>query len=152
MQDAVNTPAEKYPFDYDALQKGDVILADRCQAILRVPISDPHYQLKLLNLKIVLARELEHRGMPVTVVTYQGGLKILTDAEAVIYNPQQFEQGLRKAAEAHKRSMLIDRNNLSDDEANELDNRVLVQGRLLNAVRNERTLIRAEPVTAIEKK
>lgn len=138
-------PTERYPLDFDALKKGDGISREKCESILRVSATDDKYGLKLLALKETVVRGLENRGLPVTVVCDHGGLKILTDEEAAEYNPIQFTLGLQKAAQAHRRTMLVDQSGLTVDARKSLDRRIEIQGKVLQAVSETRKTLTAEP-------
>lgn len=136
---------EPFPVDYDTLAKGDLIAAERCEQILNLTRLDERYQLKLLRLKETICDAMEKRGVPITIRIEKAGLAVLTDAQAAEYNPQQFELGIRKAATAHRRTLLVDNNNLTIEEQQKLNRRSEIQGRMLQAVQQSRKLPEPEP-------
>ena len=147
----MQTQTEKYPFDYDALKKGDVIAAESLEGILLIKRDDARFGLKILGLKEKIESELDARGHPVTVRIDKGSLVILTDEEAAVYNPEQFDLGVRKAGRAHRRTIAVDMNNLEDGNRKKLERRIEVQGRVLQAIRKERRVLSVEPHRVIPK-
>jgi predicted small secreted protein len=136
---------EKYPFDFDALQKGDLIDAIHIEKVLRLSRGTPAYQLKLMGLKDEVERELMQRGRPVTVKIEKQSLRILTDAEATEYNEARFNHQLRGAKRSFHRQMNVDVSQLTEDQKASHERRVLWQGGIMTAIVNEKKRLMAEP-------
>jgi len=100
--------------------------------------------LRLLGLKQQVERELHDRGMPVTITTSKKCLRILTDSEALEYNPHHFGRHHRGMTRSHSRTMRIDTGELSEAEQDQHTQVVMVQSRLLLAFRRERKQLRLE--------
>lgn len=126
---------EKHPFDFDALKKGDVIYAEQIERLSNTKRSDRAYQLKLLGFREQLQRELESRGMPVTVRIDHDNLIILTDSEAAAYNAAWFNSRKRQLLTCHYRSLQIDTSALDEDERKRHERAIMSQGAQIAAMR-----------------
>lgn len=136
---------EKYPFDFDAMQKGDLIPAEIIESIVKLPRTDRQFALKLLGLKEQIEDELDARGRPVVAKCERDGIKILTDEEARPYTEQQFKIGARKLRRAHLKTCLIDQSNLNDEDRKLHDSQMLIQGAKLAAFRRVRPNLSVDP-------
>lgn len=134
MGDAMN--AEPWPFDVEALNKGDRIDVSRCEQIVGRGRLDPMYSLDLLKLAVKLAQSLRNLGNVWTVVQDQGGLKILTDEEASLYQRKRHLAGLAKATGAHEMMQHVDASQLSDAAKREHELALRAQGIRLLALQN----------------
>ena len=141
---------DHYPFDFDTLEKGQLIPADALERILGITRGSPKYALKVLAVREQVIRELKNRGKIWTVKVEGFDLKILTDEEAVGYNHAQFQQGHSRAARSHVRTKFIDRTALSDAQKTTYDRNLLIQATVQQAVRSARRIatqphVRATP-------
>ena len=128
-----------FPVDIDALTKGQVLLVEEIENILGCSRSaQPQFALKALGLRNKIAKMLRDRGKPATVVLAKGTIRVLTDAEAVEYNPRQYRHGARKMARAHKRSMDVDPALLTCEQLKKHERSVIVQGCILQAIDSQR--------------
>jgi hypothetical protein len=142
-QDQVMKP-EKYPFDFDSLQKGEFIPPEKIEAIVKLPRDHQYYSLKVLALREQIETELDARGRPVNVKSEKGGLRILTDEEARPYAEGLFNQAARALRRSHLRSCIIDTTNLSDEDKKRLERTIISQGAKLAAMRKAGRNLSAE--------
>jgi hypothetical protein len=129
---------EKYPFDFDSLQKGDVIPVEMLEEITKMSRSHKDFNLKILGLREQIEHELEGRGRPVNVKCDHGSLRILTDEEAVPYTAQLFRQHRRALGRAHLRACIIDPRGLNSEVAKRLESQLLNQAAKLAAMKRAR--------------
>src|SRR3990167_11413014 len=125
---------EKFPLDFDLLDKGSVISADTLTDIFSLPVDDPRYRLKCLSLVEQITRQLSDRGIEATVCQSRGSIRVLTDSEATTYNERQGLLGRRKIRKSFRRLLNVDTANLSDKERSAHDKRLLLLGRLNHGV------------------
>lgn len=126
---------EKHPFDFDAIKKGDVIYAEQIERLSNTNRSDRAYQLKLLGFREQIQRELDSRGMPVTVRIDHDNLVILTDSEAAAYNAAWFNSRRRQLMTCHQRSLQVDTALLEEDERKRHERAIMSQGAQIAAMR-----------------
>lgn len=141
MNDQIPTP---FPLDFDALKKGDVISLGQLQEITQEKYGSDAYRFKLMKLSERIQDELDDRGLPVTVASEGGELKILTDPEASNYNGMYFRTRMRQMMRAHRRAMAVERENLTELQKQEHDRRVEVQGRYVGALIGEKEKLAVE--------
>ena len=135
---------EKYPFDFDSLNKGDYIPPERIEDIVKLPRTHQYYSLKLLALREQIEMELESRGRPVNVKSEKGGLRILTDEEARPYAEGLFNQAARALRRSHVRSCIIDTANLNEEDKKRLERTILNQASKLLAMKKARPNLASE--------
>jgi hypothetical protein len=144
-------PTSKHPIDYDALQKGDYITPDVCEAILKLTRDTKRYPLRLTSLAQHIERELRIRGRPATVACRKDGISILTDSEAARHSVKWREQRVRGIRRDLRRLVNVDVNHLSDCEKQDHDRELLVTGRMVQMIRTARKSLPApEPHKRIE--
>ena len=130
-----------HPVDFDALNKGDTIPNDKLEGILGVAVQSKLFKLKALGLRNKIAAKLRERGKPATVAVVREGIKVLTDEEAVEYNPRQYRHGLRRARRSHGRLLDVDPGQLGDASKRTFERAVVVQGAVLAAIASTRQRI-----------
>jgi len=123
----------RYPVDFDALNKGDVLPVAELEDIFRIKEGHKDFVWKSLNLKQQIERELADRGRPVTVRNDHGALVICTDEDASDYNHRQRKVALRKLGRSHKRSLQVDRSSLSKEQLDKHDRNNGIYGAVLAA-------------------
>ena len=111
------TEPAKYPFDYDALNKGDVIPTEVIEGLCNLPRTDHKYGLKLMSYQQQIQNELALRGKSVVVRCDHGALRILTDSEAAEHTAAVFNQRKRQMVRAHASAMRVDTGKLTDEQA-----------------------------------
>ena len=126
-----NGGATRYPFDYDELDKGDIISAETLEELTGYERGTQDYNLQLMVLQNQIMDEMEVRDRPMTVRIHKGGLELLTDAQASVYNHGRGESGLRQMKGAVKRLGWTDMMKLTDEERKNHDRTVLIQSRML---------------------
>lgn len=127
---------EKHPFDFDALKKGDSFTPEVLESITLKQRETKEYSFALLSLREQIETELEARGRPVVVAMVKNNLVILTDEEAQLYTFERFNAAQRAMYRAHRRSMIIDRTNLSEEAEQRHQRQLIVQGAKLAALRS----------------
>lgn len=131
--------AERFPVDYDALKKGDVIPAERVQRLTGLPKGHEKYSLRALQWGRKIEKEMEQRGCPVIIVYEKYALKVLTDSEAIVYNAKSFREGIAKSQRAHRRNRTrVDRCELTAAEKASHETEVRVSAAILRGIRNTR--------------
>jgi hypothetical protein len=136
--------ATRFPIDYDALNKGDTIPADRCEQILGIKQSVPRYALALLGLKERVEDELHERGKNWTLRTEKGALRVLTDAEASTYNHHESRRHRHALKRRFALGSAVDMANLTDDQRKEHERTLYTDGRYVQAMEDTRKQLRSE--------
>lgn len=147
MNDDAESPLVRWPLDFDALSKGDVIDSGRLAEITKAAPGTSTYSLRLLQVKEQIERKLLQREYPVTTKIEGNCLRILTDAEASEYNEQQAEQAVRKAYRSLRRQMNVDVRSLTPEQQTEHGRRLIQQGAVVNAIRETRRTMRLQAST-----
>lgn len=137
--------AARYPMDYDALNKGDVLPAELLERLLRARRGTEVYRLGLLGLRDQVVRECGLRGRHFTVVVRRDQLCVLTDEEAAEYNARAFHHGVRRSKRSLRRLVQVDAAALTAEQRREHERNVLVCGKMLQSALNERRLLTARP-------
>jgi hypothetical protein len=138
---------ERFPFDYDALGKGDVITVERLQDLTGLTYGTTAFSLQVLRYQKVIEDELLARGRAVTVCSEKGSLRILTDAEASEYGAKLFASRFRQMMTAHRGCLRVDVTNLDDEQKAAHGRTLLTQGAMLAAARTAKR----ESLTAHER-
>lgn len=135
--------AERYPFDYDALQKGQIIPVEMLEDITGTKKGTAEFALKVLSQKQNLETELWLRGKLWTISGEgcDGGLKILTDEEASIYNAKRFEANVRGMHRSHSRLMGVDVSSLTAEQRGRHERELCNQAAKLMAIKKTKKLI-----------
>jgi hypothetical protein len=130
------TEPAKYPFDYDALNKGDVITVEFIEGLCNLPRTDHKYGLKLMSYQQQIQNELALRGKSVVVRCDHGALRILTDSEAAEHTAAVFNQRKRQMVRAHASAMRVDTGKLTDEQKISHERNLLLQGAQLAAMKD----------------
>lgn len=130
------TEPAKYPFDYDALNKGDVITAEVIEGLCNLPRTDHKYGLKLMSYQQQIQNELALRGKSVVVRCDHGALRILTDSEAAEHTAAVFNQRKWQMVRAHASAMRVDTGKLTDEQKISHERNLLLQGAQLAAMKD----------------
>lgn len=136
--------AEKYPFDFDALNKGDTISPEIAESIVKVPRSHRRYSLKAAGLAKLVERELGARGKKCTVCVRNDAICILTDSEAAVYTKQQGSIARRKERLNFMRALHVDVTNLGPDERKAHERRLVIDGQAIAAASRVRRKLAVE--------
>ena len=135
-----NHMAEKFPLDFDAIEKGSVIEESQCRKIIKHS-SETEYQLGLLKLKSLIEDRLQDRGVVVTIKCHKGALVILTDSEASEYNEERQKHSLKAFAVSHRRLIGVDTARLNSEQKMNHERRLVQGGLFLSAINDTRKKI-----------
>ena len=136
--------SRRYNIDLETMAKGRSLSPDELAIILNAREGTTEYSLRVMDLQQQIRNWFEASGQIVTVALQRGYLRVLTDAEAVDYNAKAFSRGIRKLADAHKRTQGIDVSELSEEQRARHEREAYVQGRLLQAMTRERKALLPE--------
>lgn len=136
---------EHFPFNYDELQKGMSISAERLEQIVGVPRIHKDYAFKVLAVKERIERELRDRNRVVTVAIIRDCLELLTDEAAAEYNQQQAKIAIRKLGRAHFRNGHVDVTQLTQEQREQHERNLLINGQILTAIRSIRRKLLPKP-------
>ena len=110
---------ERYPFDINALAKGQRIEPDRLERLSGLRRGTPAYAFKLLTWSRWIEDRTAETLRPLLCRISNDGIDIMTDAEASAYLRDQFESGAAKMRRSHRRSALVDLAGLDDQQRGE---------------------------------
>lgn len=127
--------ASRYPFDFDALKKGDSFTPEFLEDITGEKRQTSRYAFKVLALQQQIADELEARGRPVVVATVKECLRILTDEEAGPYLEKRFNQAQAALRRSFRRELLVDTSKLTPEQREKLQRNQQVHGAIVAAQR-----------------
>lgn len=133
-----STDSSPYPYDFDKLDKGSIIPPEELERIFDVKRHDRRFGMEAMFLCGRVELELRVRGIEATACMDKDALKVLTDAEAVLYHHRAFERGVRKLAKSHAGMMRVDTSRLSQEEKAHHDSLVNRQAPQLLALRQAR--------------
>lgn len=122
------TPVTRHPLDFDALQQGDYISPSQVtDATKRVGEANPpppgtdSFRHRMLELRTAIINHMRQIGREWTVKCEGHGLRILTDPEALAYNPKRFAAGKRTMVGANRRLRGINPANLIREDRQRLE-------------------------------
>lgn len=132
----------KYPFDFDTMQKGQLISAGELEQVTGEKSGTDKFDFAVLALRTTIETELWKRGHMWTLSGKgcEGGLKILTDAEAAVYNEERFKTGISIAAKAHGRALGVDVAELTAEQRAAHDRALCNQAAQLMAMKEAKKL------------
>jgi hypothetical protein len=126
--------------DYGSLIMGGGISVVECQQLIGFSENEKPKEYGLAMLQIMAGvtkamREKYQRRVTVRIV--KGGIQILTDSEAAVYNATRFDQGLKIARRSHRRSLAVDVAGLSQAEKDAHQKNLAIQGAKLSMLRTK---------------
>lgn len=130
--------AERWPIDYDALQKGDVIPSDLLERVTNTNRESAEYAFAVLKMKDRIERELHDRNRDWTLRIHKGEIKVLTDPEAATFN---HAEQVRARAAMMRRFLLalaVDVSLLDEDQRKQHERNVEVDGKYIQSMRDVR--------------
>jgi hypothetical protein len=110
---------ERYPFDINALAKGQRIEPDKLETLSGLRRGTSAYAFKLLTWSRWIEDRTAETLRPLLCRISNDGIDIMTDAEASVYLRDQFESGAAKMRRSHRRSALVDVGGLDDQQRGE---------------------------------
>ena len=124
---------EKYPLDFDLLDKGQRIEVDELERTFGHKRGTTRYKFSLLALRERVEKELALRGKVVTVRTNRDALVICSDADAATYNDEAASRSWRRVKRSHVRNLGVDASKLAEEGKKEHDRNLIVWGGMIVA-------------------
>lgn len=125
---------DKWPFDYDAMQKGDSIPSSKVIEVIQEKPDSPKFQLKLMRLVGAIERELNDRGKRVTVRSVKGAIEILDDPTAAEYAPSRRKKAVRQLMRSQEIAQRVDVSQLDEDQRRSHERSLLTGATYLQAL------------------
>lgn len=134
-----------YPLDFDALNKGDVVTADRLEQITSEKRGTKDYQFKVMALAQRVETELAERGLSVIAVVRREQIRILTDEEASEHTERLGEHAVKKLHRGFRKSAAVDTSGFTEEQQADHQRRLLRLGRYVAAIKAARKELTVEP-------
>ena len=110
--------AERWPLDFEKLQRGDVIASADIESISGVSQSSRKFPLEVLKLSRQIEQHFDvHRGEIVCVISQNDNLRILTVPEQARYTRRQAVVRRTSLLRTMRKGMSVDLAQLTEDEA-----------------------------------
>jgi hypothetical protein len=120
----------KYPFDWEELQKGDILTTEELQRITgKTPGSD-EFRFACMTLQSLIQ---DKTGFTVKLKGDET-LQVLTDAEAAEHNSRLFGQFMRSMVSRHALNCEVDVDNLNPTSRAKHDRTLVTQSRYVSAI------------------
>ncbi len=103
---------ERFPLDFDALEKGQTIHTQEIEAIYGIPKDDRQFRFKLMALRT----QIEHERSDLLVRETRDALRIMTDREADEYLEGQTDKSVSRLKRTAARTLRVDRSDFTDAE------------------------------------
>lgn len=151
-----HTDGQRWPLDFDAINKGDTFTPDRLEVIVNFPKQTNAYRFAVLSLRERIMKELEDRNRPATVAIIKGCLCVLTDEQASVYTQRQCRIKIRGHFRNVKRMRAVCIENLSAEQRKSHERSLCIEGMVAAGIRKTRRTVKLEshqrstPVPAIE--
>ncbi len=138
--------AQRYPLDYEALKKGDVISQEQLEHITGEQAGTQEFQLKVLGLREKIEGAKEDMGEPVVLASHENTLRVLTDLEASERLNGHRRRAVRLLRRTVRRFGAVDVTEFSGDELYTHNRRVEIAGKtLVGAMVGQREAAKALP-------
>lgn len=145
--------ANRYPIDFEALQKGSTITADELEGISGQLRGTDKYNLYVLGLIHKIRKFLAARNDYWTVKIDKACIKILADPEAAEYNPAEYERARTRMFTAHFLNTAVDADKLNEEESAKHQRRLCQHGfELANMKKSRKEILCDLRQNAIENK
>ena len=138
---------QRYPLDFDALEKGDVISAEQVEAIVEIKRDDIKYGFAAMALGKRIKKELQDRDKEVTVRMHQSALMICDDADASPYNERMIKARARGVGRFLRQLSAVDRSKLPEERVPLHDRALTVWTLTYQAMRSTRRKLLCRPKT-----
>jgi len=120
----------------EELSKGQVLSVDQLERLLApLRAGTQAFDLAVLKLRTYIEREKAAAGEIVTVRHVNGGLRLLTDGEASVYNHARFCRNLKQLWLFHGRAAGVEVSEFDEEQRARHDRQLCQQGAMLLAVR-----------------
>jgi hypothetical protein len=132
------TSVERYPLDFEALNRGDTIPAERIERIYGISRNHRDYWSKQLRLRDQIEDHfLSVRGDDVSVKIESGDLVILGHRDQAHYTQQRARAAIRQYGKSFRKASAVDQSHLSDEERERHDRFVHVTGFRIQQLRKQ---------------
>lgn len=108
--------AERFPLDFDALNRGDYLSAEAVEKATLARRSDDGFWHKVLRLKEMIRDHFESRGEIVTVRSEGDGLRILVHTEQAEYAQDRERRAIKQVLISRKEAQGVDVLQLGDEQ------------------------------------
>jgi hypothetical protein len=133
---------DRYPVDFDVLERGDAIAIEQLESILGMRKDHRLFPLKTCSLGNLIERNLASRGKVVTCRVKNGALLVCDDEDMSEYNRKRHRQALRKAVRSHVQTAAVDVSRLSTEQRAMHEKDVCNQAKYVAAIAGVRKEIR----------
>jgi len=130
--------AKRFPFDFDALQKGDYITPEKLTEIIGSNPDTQRYKFKVLRIIKQMRAYLFSKGLVWTIKVEKGGIRICSDKQAAVHNPKEYEGARKYMKRLYAQNAAVDINNLTTEEQAVHMRRLQVQGMEITALHKSR--------------
>lgn len=130
--------AKRFPFDFDALQKGDYITPEKLTEIIGSKPDTQRYKFKVLRIVKQMRQYLFHKGLVWTIKVEKDGIRICTDEQASEYNPTQYDFARKRMKRLYAQNAAVDISNLTDETKAAHLRRLQVHGMEITALNKSR--------------
>jgi hypothetical protein len=128
------------------LQKGDYISPYEIEGMSGETEGTRGFQFAVMQLRSEIETALACAGRPATIKTEGGGLRVLTDAEAAVYNDRHGDLARFKLFRAFRRNQAVDEAYLTPPERQAHYRSLEVQGKYVSALKKIARQLHIEPV------
>lgn len=112
--------ASRWPLDFDALQRGDLIPASKVEEIAGCTRDDRRYPMAMLRLSQQIRRHfMSERGDDVTVVSDHDDIRIHTMQEQAAYTRREDDRRRRSYVRNLRSGLSVDLSQLNETECRE---------------------------------
>jgi len=136
----------KYPVDFDLITYGDAVPNSVLEEFYNMSEEDERFRFKQIQFIHYLDSELRSRGKVCTICTRDGQIRILTHEEAAEYNRKKFNCHISGMARNHEKNMNVDRDCLSENQADKHDHTVMFQSKILQSILEVRANVQIETI------
>jgi hypothetical protein len=130
--------AREYPIETDGLSKGSIVDSATIEQAFGVKVGTDAYRFAIMECQAYVERRLAERGLVVVTRQEKNDVRICTDPEASKYKDREVRRSVRKMARDVREMSTVDRSKLTDDEREEHDRRLEINGRTVAAIRHVR--------------
>ncbi len=110
------THTERYPLDFDLLQRGSYLAPEEVERAVSRERSDPGYRLAQMGLAAEIRRYFQGKGDWATVVCDGAGLRVLTHPEQAAHAPARERRAVHQLLIAQVEGRAVDQQQLGDEQ------------------------------------
>lgn len=127
---------DTWQIDPNELVPGAEISREECERLLGCSYAEERrYGLELLKLAAYVDKAIKRSGRLLTITTRDGGIQVLTHAQASRYNAERFDAAQRLMRRCFRRLSAVDTGSLTESELRNYDRARNSQSRTLAAMR-----------------